>query len=414
MQTVSLPRLSLRSAIPGRIIGWRGIPLVALTAAYVLVFPLLYPTRGATTAALSVVPVLLIGWWFGLRMVLAAGALFFVLNTTLISQNSGMTWSEVIQHSGFGSGALLLVGVVMGRLHDLESSMQRELNERRRAEEALTQHHAMLEQVIAERTHELRVANEMLQLEVAERRQIEADLQAALDKEKELNQLKLRFTSMVSHEFRTPLTGIQTSADILKRYSSKLSDESKADKLERIQTHVSHMVTLLNDVMSINRADALGLEYNPRLTDLRDYCRSIAHEFQLTGGSHHIQCVTDETPTLALVDAKLLRQALTNLITNAMKYSARGTTVAIALKAEGDHAIIRVRDQGIGIPEDDQKDLFEIFHRAQNVGKVQGTGLGLTIAKQAVEAHGGTIAVQSVLNRGTEFTICLPLVVVEE
>lgn len=414
MQTIPAPDRSVWSTLRGQNIRWRVLVLAGLIALYVAVFPSVYRWHGATTAALSVFPILLIGWWFGLRAVIAAGAAFFVVNNVYIAHLSGEPLMTVVAGTGFGSAALMLAGIVIGRLHDVESAVKRELQERRSAEEALKQHRAALEQLVAERTAELQAANENLQQEIADRRQAESDLQAALNKEKELGQLKQRFTAMVSHEFRTPLTVIQSSADILRRYNTKLSDESKADKLQRILTQVEHMVTLLNDVMSINRADVVGTEYNPRLTDLRDYCRAITQEFQMTGGSHHIAFSAEETPVLALIDPKLFRQALTNLISNAMKYSARGTTVSLALRSDADSAIIRVRDQGIGIPEEDLKNLFEIFHRAQNVGKVQGTGLGLTIAKQAVEAHGGTINVQSVLNRGTEFTICLPLVRVDE
>lgn len=413
MESISLQGRFVLEAGRDRRVWRRVFALLTTGVLYVAVFPLLFPSRGPSTAALSLVLVVMAGWWFGLRPALAAGIGLFFLNTSLISAHSGMPWADVVQLSGLGSAALLISGAAIGRFHGIEVAARREMQERRRAELALTQQHAVLEQTIAERTAELREANQRLESEIAERKQVEAELQAALATEKELNQLKLRFTSMVSHEFRTPLTVIQSSADILRRYSAKLSDESKADKLERIQTQVEHMVGLLNDVLSISRADSVGVEYNPRLADLRDECRVIAREFEMTGGSHHIAFSTDDSPVLALVDPKLLRQALTNLISNAMKYSARGTTVSIAVRAIGDDAVIRVRDQGIGIPEEDRAGLFEMFHRANNVGKVSGSGLGLTITKQAVEAHGGAITFESMLNRGTEFTICLPAVKVD-
>jgi signal transduction histidine kinase len=392
---------------------FRALALVVALSLYLAVFPSLFRTHGAAAAALSLVPVVFIGWWYGLRLALASGVAFLFVNTVLISMHGQISWASVLQQTGFGSAALIVSGGVIGRLHDVEQAARRELSERRRAEQSLSQHQALLEQTVAARTAELRAANEQLQRQIAEREQIEHELKAALAKEKELGHLKARFTSMVSHEFRTPLTVIQSSADILKRYGATLSDESKADKLERIQEQIDHMVGLLDDVLSISRADSIGPDYSPRLADLRDECRAIAREFGITGGSHHIDITTDDAPVLALVDPKLLRRALTNLISNAMKYSPRGSTVSVIVRSEEEHARIRVRDQGIGIPEVDRAGLFEMFHRATNVGRISGTGLGLPIARQAVEAHGGTISFDSVLHRGSEFTISLPLVTVD-
>ena len=190
------------------------------------------------------------------------------------------------------------------------------------------------------------------------------------------------------------------------------TNERALKRLDKIQTQVKHLVSLLDDILTISRAETVGVEFDPQPTDLRRYCHEIVKEVQQTTSSHHVAFSTDENEILALIDSNLLRPALTNLLSNAFKYSPERTIVHVRLHVEGEHALISVQDEGIGIPDEDQQELFEVFHRAKNVGTIQGTGLGLTIVKQAVEAHRGTIMVKSTLCVGTTFTIALPLMTV--
>ena len=245
--------------------------------------------------------------------------------------------------------------------------------------------------------------------DITQRKQLEQELRGALEKEKELNDLKSRFSSMVSHEFRTPLAMIQSSSDLLKFYSDRLNNERKLEHLDAIQLQVKRLTGLLDEILVISRAESVGLEFHLEQTDLQVFCNSIVQEFQVMAATHRVDFSITGDCVLAYIDTKLIRQALTNLLLNAVKYSSEGSTVHLMLSCTPAHALIRITDQGIGIPEEDQKDLFEIFHRARNVGAIQGTGLGLAIVKQAVEAHGGTIGVESKIGVGTTFTITLPL-----
>ncbi len=193
-------------------------------------------------------------------------------------------------------------------------------------------------------------------------------------------------------------------------YGDQLSPEEKWDSYEAIDQQVAYLNELVGDVMTISRADFTGAEFEPQLIDLETYCRDVIEEMSLAYQmQRRIDFSGTDTRVEAYVDPKLLRHALTNLLTNAIKYSPEDKPITVSLNIDDQQAVIRVRDQGIGIPEDDLKHLFEPFHRAANVGKIQGTGLGLAIAKQAIELHGGTLAVESTVNVGTTFTIRLPL-----
>ncbi len=234
-------------------------------------------------------------------------------------------------------------------------------------------------------------------------------LNLALEKERELRDLKNRFISMMSHDLKTPLAAIRLANSMLRNYGDRLSAQEKTESYDTIDQQVEYLTELINDVMTISRADFTGAELNLELVDLETYCRDILEELQL---AYRMQRVLNFVGTNqrieTSIDRKLMRRAITNLLSNALKYSPADKPVTLELTHSGHEAIIRVIDEGIGIPEDDQDHLFEPFHRASNVGSVSGTGLGLAIAKQAVDLHHGTITVESHVNRGTVFTITLP------
>ena len=228
--------------------------------------------------------------------------------------------------------------------------------------------------------------------------------------EKELNELKSRFISITSHEFRTPLTTILGATEVLKHYGQNWSASKKETYLDRIQTNVKHMNNLLEDVLVLSKGEAGKTEFNPLPLNLIEFCQNLVEEFQL--GEHTTQELIFSCQgqcSQAHVDEKLLRHILSNLLSNAIKYSPDGSIIQFKLTYKEPAHIFQIQDQGIGIPVKDQKHLFDSFHRASNVGKINGTGLGMSIVKNAVDRHGGTITVDSTVDIGTTITVAIPV-----
>ncbi|MBD2498065.1 PAS domain S-box protein [Nostoc sp. FACHB-280] len=246
--------------------------------------------------------------------------------------------------------------------------------------------------------------------DITQRKQLEQELRVALEKEKELNELKSRFVSMTSHEFRTPLSTILSSAELLEHYRHKWTEEKQITHLHRIQAAVKRINEMLNDVLVIGKAEAGKLEYTPTTFDLVAYCDHIIEEAQLNQNNRCLIAFTSPHPSISCcMDEKLLGHILSNLLSNAIKYSPEGSTVQFKLVCADAQVILEIQDQGIGIPPEDLPHLFESFHRAKNVGNILGTGLGLAIVKKCVDIHKGQIAVTSSLGVGTTFTVTLPL-----
>ena len=249
-----------------------------------------------------------------------------------------------------------------------------------------------------------------LEKEILKRQRSEETILDAWEKAKELGELKSRIITTVSHEFRTPLTTILMSTELLKNYSDKLPAEKKLDYFQRIQTTVQHLTYLVNDVLFIGEAEAGKLRLNPVLLDLTQFCRQLVEEWQLTAGSKHtLTFVSQGSCINACMDEKLLRQLLTNLLSNAIKFSTQGGNIQFNLICEQSEAIFCVQDWGIGIPPEDQARVWHPFERGSNVGNIPGTGMGLTIIKKSVDLHGGRIIFNSEVGVGTTFTTVLPL-----
>ncbi len=245
-------------------------------------------------------------------------------------------------------------------------------------------------------------------------RQAEAEILKALQREKELSDLKSRIVSMVSHEYRTPLTAILSSAELLEYCGNQWSEEKKLEHLHRIQAAAQHLSDLVGDMLCISQAEAGKLTFKPAPLDLETFCRHLVAEAQLTASPQHQIIFVCQQPEItlprAVLDEKLLRQILSNLLSNAIKYSPNGGSVRLELTWENDAAIFRIYDRGIGIPPADFGKLFNAFSRGSNVGTLPGTGLGLAIVKRCVELHGGKIAVDSQVGAGTAVTVTLPLI----
>jgi len=268
------------------------------------------------------------------------------------------------------------------------------------------------------KTHlHLRRLRKQLEGQNQQLQQANADVSRALKKEQELNELKTRFISTVSHEFRTPLTNILFSASLLEQHGHQLSEEKKATHLQRVQTAVRQMADLVDDVLLVSRAEASRLPLNPRPFDLIDYCRDLQEDYHLGIGAQH-KLVLEfaglaEKQLPVVMDGDIVHQILDNLLSNAFKYSPPGSTVRLCVRKEADQVVFTVADEGIGIPEKDQPYIFDPFHRAGNVGNVAGTGLGLNIVQRAAALHGGSVRLESQEGVGTTITVSLALLAEE-
>lgn len=238
----------------------------------------------------------------------------------------------------------------------------------------------------------------------------ERTIRRALENERELNELRSRFTSIVSHEFRTPLGIIMSAIELLRNYFDRLDLERRKELFDDIHSATRRMGVLMEQVLVLGRADVGKLTFSPTLIDLPTVCEKLVDESQ---SATVMRCVVEirfeDDLSGAMSDEPLLRHIFTNLLSNAAKYSPEGSTVEFTVRRDGHNALFEIRDHGIGIPEEDQPRIFEAFQRAANVGEVSGSGLGLLITKRCVEMHGGEIGFVSPPGEGTIFTVSLPV-----
>jgi PAS domain S-box-containing protein len=247
-------------------------------------------------------------------------------------------------------------------------------------------------------------------VDITQRKLAETELLKTLAREKELGQLRSNFVSMVSHEFRTPLGIIQSSAEILDDYIDRLDQDERSEHLQSIKKNTRRMASLMEEVLLIGSFDAGRMEFKPEPLDLRQFSTRLVDEI-LSACDRRcpIELTLGELPGHAMADERLLRHILTNLLTNAVKYSDAGQRVQFQVSREAGEAVCVVRDQGIGIPEPDREWMFSAFHRGQNVGDRPGTGLGLVIVKRCADLHGAKIQVQSAPGAGTTMTVRIPV-----
>ncbi len=250
-------------------------------------------------------------------------------------------------------------------------------------------------------------------LDISQRHAAEEATLAALEQQRQLNELLARFVAMTSHEFRTPLAAIYSSAQMLRRYGSRLQESEKEELYASIEAGVKRMTTMLDNVLEFGRAQTGRLEFAPRTLDLLGLCEDIFAEQrraqQATGTQQPAIELDWRLPgRTARVDENLVRRILGNLLSNAVKYSPAGGRVRLEVSRSEASLRFEVEDEGIGIPAEDLPQLFRTFYRARNVGAVAGTGLGLAIVKRAVDRHGGIIDVRSSPGRGSRFSVVLP------
>jgi PAS domain S-box-containing protein len=248
-----------------------------------------------------------------------------------------------------------------------------------------------------------------LGFDVSERKRAESELRRALEREQELGRLKSNFTSLVSHEFRTPLGILASSAEILRDYFDRLDEGTRREHLDSIHRHTRRMGDLMEDVLLLSRFDAGKTEFSPETLDLNQIVRRIVHEVAVANPGHGRIEVEPQIMSMARGDERLLRHILINILSNAVKYSDPEFPVLLRLVPDGSDILVEVVDHGIGIPEEDRNWVCQAFHRGGNVGQRPGTGLGLVIVKRCVELHGGRMKLESEVGRGTTVRVWLPM-----
>lgn len=278
-----------------------------------------------------------------------------------------------------------------GFIHDLSKEKE--------AEEKLMQHMEELEATVSNRTKDL------IKL-VSELEKTKTEVSQSLEKEKELSQLKSRFVSMASHEFRTPLSAVQLSASLIEKYAEKPDLPNVLKHTGRIKNSVQLLTSILNDFLSLERLEAGKVLAKSERINLVEVAEEITEEMQLIckANQHIVYQHTGSEGTFVL-DPHLLKNSIINLISNAIKYSGENTFIEFNTEISGDICQVVVKDDGIGIPDEDHKNLFEPFFRAHNTGNIPGTGLGLNIVRRYVSLMGGAVTCQSAQDKGTIFTL---------
>jgi signal transduction histidine kinase len=237
-------------------------------------------------------------------------------------------------------------------------------------------------------------------------------LKQTIAQEKEISELKNNIFSMISHEFRTPLSVILGSSQLLKESLPGLVDDSKLKNLYRIQSSVKLMNNLITDILMLTRAEAGKLECRPELLDVEAFCLNLVEDAQVLPQKYHfIKFISNNYSSRVYLDEKLLYSILNNLILNAIKYSPNGGNIYLILNQEKDAIIFQVKDEGIGVTLEDRQKIYEPFYRGQNVNSIVGSGLGLAVVKKCLELQRGEISLESEVGIGTTFTVRIPTLI---
>jgi signal transduction histidine kinase len=247
-------------------------------------------------------------------------------------------------------------------------------------------------------------------IDITERKKLEKQLADSLEKEKELSDLKSRFISTTSHEFRTPLTSILGTSDLLEMVGQDLEKEKYDDHIKRIQDAAVYMKDLIDDVLTVSRVETGKQKFSPSEIDVTRIAKEVIDEVGvLLSEKHNIQFNNTSAEKFVYLDENIIKSILINLLSNAIKFSPDGGKITFNIEFADSNILFIIGDGGIGIPSEDQDRLFEPFHRGKNIENISGTGLGLSIVEKLVELHSGEIHCESKINQGTKFTIKFPL-----
>jgi len=280
--------------------------------------------------------------------------------------------------------------------------------------------HHTFEIVVSENIYELNAVplkdedesiNQILVVErnVTEERKIEKEIKVALEREKELNELKSRFVAMASHEFRTPLSSVFSSATLLEKYTKTDQQEKRNKHIKRIKSSVKNLTGILNDILTISKVEEGKIEVVKEYFEVSDFCSEICEEIQTIAHRGQKIIFKHKGDTSFYTDIKLIHNIVLNLLSNAIKYSYDNGEIVLDCEVNSEELTVKVIDNGIGIPNSEQEKMFERFFRAANVTNIEGTGLGLNIVKKYVELLNGNITFTSVPEKETIFTIKIPV-----
>ncbi|MCW5519822.1 PAS domain S-box protein [Aureitalea sp. L0-47] len=280
---------------------------------------------------------------------------------------------------------------------------------RKTQEEEITTLNSKLENKVAERTKELKKSIEKLEKEVERRQKAENKIKESLRKERELSELKTKFLSLVSHEFKTPLSGIFTSATLAGKYTESEQQEKREKHIKTIHNKVKYLNNILDDFLSIERLESGKVNYKYNIFPLSKVINEVIYGANmLLKEGQIINYPLGIDDIMIDFDEKILELTLTNLVNNAVKYSPENTSIDIRVRSEGERLTIEIEDEGMGIPKNEQKFIFNRYFRAENALLNQGTGIGLNIVKNHLENLDGTITFTSEENKGSTFTVTIP------
>lgn len=288
-------------------------------------------------------------------------------------------------------------------------SIERDISERKRNENELLQYRVHLEELVKSRTMELHKINEQLTSEIAKKAETEKLLNESLEKEKELNILKSRFISTASHEFRTPLTSMLSSAELLERLAGRLTEEKLMIHVNRIKKSVAYLSGLIEGILNVNKAEAGKIKLNVQPADLFEHCRNLLDEFAIHSDCRYsLKLSYNSGEKIFNLDIMQMDIIIRNLLSNACKFSRKGSDVILDVSTSQENIVLKVIDSGMGISEKEISNLFEPFYRSESAESIQGTGLGLTIVKNAIDLYKGRISIESRLNEGTVVKVEIP------
>jgi signal transduction histidine kinase len=300
----------------------------------------------------------------------------------------------------------LRISDLQKKLRHQNQKLQQEIHDRVLAEEQLKVLNQKLEKIVEARTIQLQTQNQELLF-------LKEELQKKLEQEHSLSDLKSELITTISHQFRTPLTVISTSSDLIKRKLMKVEITGCERYFQRINDSVQKITLMLEDTLTLAKASSEELQLNIIPINLTQLCQSLIESWHIPDNSYKLSFLLEGKASNTIKgDANLIQKMLSHIVANAIAFSPNGGNILLELTYEPQNAIVRITDQGIGIPPEEKTKVFERFYRASNANSVPGTpgaGLGLAVVQWIVKQHHGTITIESILNQGTTITLSLPL-----
>lgn len=283
-----------------------------------------------------------------------------------------------------------------------------DITERKKNENTIKEANKEIQKLNAELEERVKKRTQELAMAIEKTEQSQDEVMRALKKERELNNMKSQFVTIASHEFRTPLATILSSASLIGRYAKTEEEEKRQKHVQRIKSAVTNLTEILNDFLSIGKLEEGRVHSIPVHTELKEFTQGLIEEIKSLCKENQRIAFLYEGDCDTWIDKQLLRNVIFNLVSNAIKYSESGTLITVKIASDPKNINIQIKDQGIGIPENDHSHIFERFFRAHNAGTAQGTGLGLNIVQDYVNLMKGDISFSSEVGKGTTFYVNLP------